>query len=97
LDTLSNVYLHGTLGKRKQRKIITHDSSGTKKGLKRKRGSKGSTDQLEVITVESPGLKKGGEKKRGSKSSNEQVNNVEPLSNASLCQSIIDSGVVNDV
>jgi hypothetical protein len=96
LDKLSNVYLHGMLGKRKQYKIITHESSGAKKGLKRKHGSKGSTEQLEVITVESPGLKKGGKKKRGSKSSNEQVNNVEPLLNASLGQSIIDSGVVNE-
>jgi hypothetical protein len=97
LDKLSNVYLHGTLGKRKQRLSITDESSGTKKGLKRKRGSKGSNDQLEVITVKSPGLKKGGEKKRGSKSSNEQVNKVEPLSNESLGQSINDSWLVNDV
>jgi hypothetical protein len=51
---------------------------------------------LEVITVESQGLKKGGKKKSSSKSSNEQVNNVEPLSNASLGQSIIDSGVENE-
>jgi hypothetical protein len=96
LDKLSNACLHGTLGKRKQCKIITHESSGAQKGLKRKHGYKGSTELLEVITVKSPGLKKGGKKKRGSKSSNEQVNNVEPLSNASLGQSIINSGVVHE-
>jgi len=97
LDKLSNVYLHGTLGKRKQRLTTNDESSGTKNGLKRKRVSKGSNDQSEVISVKSAGLTKGGEKLRGSKSSNEPLNKVEPLSNESLGQSINDSGLVHDV
>ncbi|MFO0447058.1 MAG: hypothetical protein ACK51L_05230, partial [bacterium] len=97
LDKLSNVYLHGTLGKRKQRLTTNDESSGTKNGLKRKRVSKGSNDQSEVISVKSAGLRKGGEKLRGSKSSNEPLNKVEPLSNESLGQSINDSGLVHDV